>query len=168
MSKQARPKGQKCARGPKKMQNVLVLLPDKPLMTPADKTYPITGVVSGLVISLRQHPNADSLLISEVNIGEETLQIVVESVLGSGEFGVGDIVPICKTGSRMPDGTKIRAERFRGEWSRGRMMSFNEFGVQVRGGRENHVVRLQLDSAGLNVSMNDVVAAASSREYLPV
>src|SRR6056297_1849754 len=59
---------------------------------------------------IKNHPNADKLIICEVNLGSETLDIV------TGDLTVkeNDLVPVAVDGAVLFDGFKIKARNFRG------------------------------------------------------
>jgi phenylalanyl-tRNA synthetase beta chain len=62
-------------------------------------------IVVGRVLSLERHPNADRLLVSTVDIGNEKLQIVT----GATNVSVGDKVPIAKAGAVVYERGSINA-----------------------------------------------------------
>ncbi len=85
----------------------------------------ITGVVVGKIESIEQHPNADKLVITKINIGEETLQIVT----GAKNINVGDYVPVATHGANLAEGLKIKKGKLRGEVSEGMLCSQEELGI---------------------------------------
>jgi len=85
----------------------------------------VTGVVTGRVVEVRPHPNADRLLIAAVDIGGEILQIVT----GAANFKVGDVVPVAPVGATLAGDLAIRRAKFRGVESWGMMCAADELGI---------------------------------------
>jgi phenylalanyl-tRNA synthetase beta chain len=79
----------------------------------------LKGVVIGEVLTENQHPNADRLKLTTVNIGEdEPLQIVC----GAPNIAAGQKVPVATVGTWLYDGEdsfKIKKGKIRGEESIG-------------------------------------------------
>ncbi len=84
----------------------------------------ITKVVIGKIEEIKQHPNADKLVVCQVNIGHEIIQIVT----GAKNVFVGAIVPVALNGSTLANGLKIKKGKLRGEVSNGMFCSVEEFG----------------------------------------
>ncbi len=85
----------------------------------------ITKVVSGKIMSVAQHPNADKLRIMQVDVnGERELQIVTAAT----NVNEGDIVPVSLDGATLAGGLKIKAGKLRGEVSEGMFCSVEELG----------------------------------------
>lgn len=86
----------------------------------------INKIITGKVISIEKHPNADKLLVCSVDIGaNEPLQIVT----GAHNLKVNDIVPVAVDGSTLYDGTKIKKGKLRGVASNGMLCSLSELGL---------------------------------------
>ncbi|MBP5617948.1 MAG: phenylalanine--tRNA ligase subunit beta, partial [Clostridia bacterium] len=85
----------------------------------------ITGVVIGKILSIDKHPDADKLLICQVDVGSQTLQIVT----GAHNLIVGDIVPVATDGANLPGGVKIKRGKLRGVESNGMLCSIAELGL---------------------------------------
>ncbi|MBQ5951911.1 MAG: phenylalanine--tRNA ligase subunit beta, partial [Lachnospiraceae bacterium] len=90
-------------------------------------------IVIGQVLSVEPHPNADKLVICQVNVGEETVQIVT----GAPNSHVGMLVPVVLDGGRVAGGhdgkmteggIEIRAGKLRGVPSCGMMCSIEDLG----------------------------------------
>lgn len=86
----------------------------------------IEKVVVGRVDKLEKHENADNLFVVQVNIGDETLQIVT----GAKNLKVGDYVPVALVGAKLPGGIKIDKVNFRGIDSYGMLCSLKELGYE--------------------------------------
>ncbi|MEE1057381.1 MAG: phenylalanine--tRNA ligase subunit beta [Acutalibacteraceae bacterium] len=88
----------------------------------------IKNVVVGKVLSIEKHPDADKLVVCQIDVGmEEPVQIVT----GAKNLTVGDLVPVAKDKSVLSDGTKITKGKLRGVPSYGMMCSVAELGVTV-------------------------------------
>lgn len=85
----------------------------------------ISNVVVGRILSLEKHPNADSLQIAKVDIGQGTLQVIT----GADNVKIGDNVPIAMHGAKLPGGKEIKKGFFRGIESEGMMCSISELGL---------------------------------------
>lgn len=84
----------------------------------------ISKVYSGKINTIEKHPDADKLLICQVDMGKETLQIVT----GAHNIQEGDIVPVAVHGAHLPGGVKIKKSKLRGILSQGMFCSAKEFG----------------------------------------
>ncbi len=87
----------------------------------------ISGVVIGKINSIDKHPNAEKLVICQVDVGDKVLQIVT----GATNLKVGDIVPVATDGSTLPGGIKIKKGKLRGEESFGMLCSLGELGLSL-------------------------------------
>lgn len=100
--------------------------------TRADKN--LDKIVVGQIKSIEKHPDADKLVVCQVDIGAETIQIVT----GAPNVEVGQKVPVVLDGGMvagghdggpMPEeGIKIKAGKLRGVPSNGMMCSIEELG----------------------------------------
>ncbi|MDE6714527.1 MAG: phenylalanine--tRNA ligase subunit beta [Lachnospiraceae bacterium] len=91
-------------------------------------------IVVGKIESIEKHPDADKLIICQVDVGTETLQIVT----GAPNVSVGDLVPVVLDGGKVAgghdggplpeDGIRIKCGKLRGIDSYGMMCSIEELG----------------------------------------
>ncbi len=91
-------------------------------------------ILVGQVLSIERHPDADKLIVCQVDIGGETIQIVT----GAQNVTVGCKVPVVLDGGKVAgghdggplpqDGIKIKAGKLRGVPSNGMMCSIEELG----------------------------------------
>ena len=80
-------------------------------------------IVVARVESVAQHPNADRLKVCVVNDGtDQSLQIVT----GASNVQAGAYYPVIRSGVRLPNGTKIKRGKMRGEVSEGMLGSADE------------------------------------------
>lgn len=85
----------------------------------------ITGVVVAKILEIEKHPDADKLVVTQVDIGTETVQIVT----GANNISVDDLVPVALPGAELAEGLKIKAGKLRGVESNGMMCSVEEMGL---------------------------------------
>ena len=91
-------------------------------------------IVVGQIVKIERHPDADKLIICQVDIGSETIQIVT----GAPNVKEGDKVPVVLDGGKVAgghdggplpeDGIKIKKGKLRGIESNGMMCSIEELG----------------------------------------
>lgn len=90
-------------------------------------------IVIGQIEKIERHPDADKLIVCQVNVGEETVQIVT----GAPNVKEGDKVPVVLDGGKVagnhdgkmtPGGVAIKAGKLRGVESCGMMCSIEELG----------------------------------------
>lgn len=86
----------------------------------------LDGVVVGNVKSIFPHPNADKLVLCQVDIGDsEDLQIVC----GAPNVFEGMFAPVATVGTELPNGIVIKRAKLRGEESYGMLCSEKELGI---------------------------------------
>jgi len=86
----------------------------------------IENVVTGKIIKIEQHPDAEKLVVCQVNIGlQEPTQIVTAAT----NMKEQDIVPVALHGSTLHGGTKIKKGKLRGIVSNGMFCSEEELGI---------------------------------------
>ncbi|QRK06287.1 phenylalanine--tRNA ligase subunit beta [Archangium violaceum] len=86
----------------------------------------LRGVVVAQIKESVQHPNADKLSVTKVDLGgPEPLQIVC----GAKNFKVGDKVPLATIGTKLPNGVEIKQAPLRGVDSFGMLCSAKELGL---------------------------------------
>ena len=99
----------------------------------------IKGVVTGKILSVEKHPDADHLLVCQLDVGEEE---PVQIVTSASNVKVGQIVPCALHGAHVPAAhdnkapgglrfgdIKIKAGKLRGVKSAGMMCSLGELGM---------------------------------------
>ena len=92
-------------------------------------------IVVGQITKIERHPDADKLIVCQVNVGNEVIQIVT----GAPNVSEGDKVPIVLDGGKVAgghdggplpaDGIKIKKGKLRGIESSGMMCSIEELGT---------------------------------------
>ncbi|MBU3848673.1 MAG: phenylalanine--tRNA ligase subunit beta [Candidatus Acinetobacter avistercoris] len=117
-------------------------------LSPAAK--PFTGVVVGEVLTVEQHPDADRLKVTTVNIGTgEPLQIVC----GAPNVRAGMKAPVATIGAVLPGDFKIKKGKLRGIESQGMLCGASEIDLEDK-----------LD--GLLELPSDATVGLNIREYL--
>lgn len=84
----------------------------------------IKNVVTGKILKIEKHPDADHLVICQIDVGTEQLQIVT----GAANVREGQIVPVAVHGAHLPGGVKIKRSKLRGVPSNGMLCSAHELG----------------------------------------
>ncbi|EPY1118693.1 phenylalanine--tRNA ligase subunit beta [Acinetobacter baumannii] len=88
---------------------------------------PFTGVVVGEVLTVEQHPDADRLRVTTVNIGSgEPLQIVC----GTPNVRAGMKAPVATIGAILPGDFKIKKGKLRGVESQGMLCGASEIDLE--------------------------------------
>lgn len=88
---------------------------------------PFTGVVIGEVLTVEQHPDADRLRVTTINIGSgEPLQIVC----GAPNVRVGMKAPVATIGAVLPGDFKIKKGKLRGVESQGMLCGASEIDLE--------------------------------------
>jgi phenylalanyl-tRNA synthetase beta chain len=142
----------------------------EPLMTPRDiaERLSMTGTaveriqrhgvdalehfVVGKVLTAEQHPNADRLRVCTVDVGDaEPAHIVC----GAPNVAAGQTVAVARPGAIMPDGTKLKKAKLRGEPSEGMILAEDELAIGTL-----HAGTMELDG--------DLVAGQFLAEVLPI
>ncbi len=85
----------------------------------------ISGVVTGKVVEIGPHPDADKLSVCKINIGTEVLTIVT----GAANVRQGNIVPVATVGAELPNGMTIQPTKLRGMLSYGMLCSTDELAI---------------------------------------
>ncbi|QHM70867.1 phenylalanine--tRNA ligase subunit beta [Mixta intestinalis] len=98
------------------------------------------GVVVGEVVECGQHPNADKLRVTKVNVGGDRL---LDIVCGAPNCRQGLKVAVATVGAVLPGDFKIKAAKLRGEPSEGMLCSFSELGISDD---HNGIIELPADA----------------------
>ncbi|MFW3570766.1 phenylalanine--tRNA ligase subunit beta [Kosakonia cowanii] len=98
------------------------------------------GVVVGEVMECAQHPNADKLRVTKVNVGGDRL---LDIVCGAPNCRLGLKVAVATVGAVLPGDFKIKAAKLRGEPSEGMLCSFSEIGISDD---HNGIIELPADA----------------------
>ena len=88
----------------------------------------VEKVLTGRIDSIVQHPNADKLVVTSVDVETEKLQIITAAT----NVREGDIIPVAIEGARLASGLVIKRAKLRGVESRGMMCSGKELGIDPK------------------------------------
>lgn len=88
----------------------------------------LEGAITGKLLSVEAHPNANKLLVCQVDI----LNQVITIVTGANNIAAGQVVPVGVVGTRLPDGTVLGVADFRGINSYGMLLSADEMGIEKK------------------------------------
>lgn len=99
-----------------------------------------TGVVVGEVVECAQHPDADKLRVTKVNVGGDRL---LDIVCGAPNCRQGLKVACATEGAVLPGDFKIKKTKLRGQPSEGMLCSFSELGIDVEA---EGIIELPLDA----------------------
>ncbi len=98
------------------------------------------GVVVGEVVECAQHPDADKLRVTKVNVGGDRL---LDIVCGAPNCRQGLKVACATEGAELPGDFKIKKTKLRGQPSEGMLCSFSELGIDVEA---DGIIELPLDA----------------------
>ncbi|WP_447018048.1 phenylalanine--tRNA ligase subunit beta [Shewanella algae] len=109
-----------------------------------------SGVVVGEVVECGQHPDADKLRVTKVNVGGEEL---LDIVCGAPNCRQGLKVAVAVVGAVLPGDFKIKKAKLRGQPSHGMLCSYGELGIEI-------------ESDGIIELPQDAPIGTDIREYL--
>ncbi|MFD1006723.1 phenylalanine--tRNA ligase subunit beta [Oceanisphaera ostreae] len=119
-----------------------------------DGIEPVAGdfsqVIVGEVVECGQHPDADKLQVTKVNVGGDEL---LDIVCGAPNCRQGLKVAVAVVGAVLPGDFKIKKAKLRGQPSHGMLCSYSEIGID-------------LDSSGIIELAADAPIGACVRDYL--
>ncbi|MBE8167143.1 MAG: phenylalanine--tRNA ligase subunit beta [Shewanella sp.] len=87
-----------------------------------------SGVVVGHVVECGQHPDADKLQVTKIDVGAEEL---LDIVCGAPNCRQGIKVAVAVVGAVLPGDFKIKKAKLRGQPSFGMLCSYSELGIDV-------------------------------------
>ena len=82
-------------------------------------------VVVGKILKIEKHPQADRLVVCQVDIGDKTTQIITAAT----NVFEGAVVPVSLPGADLVNGVKIQPTKMRGVESNGMFCSGEELGI---------------------------------------
>lgn len=109
-----------------------------------------SGVVIGEVVECAQHPDADKLRVTKINVGADEL---LDIVCGAPNCRQGIKVAVACVGAVLPGDFKIKKAKLRGQPSHGMLCSFSELGISD-------------DHDGIIELAEDAVVGMDIREYM--
>ncbi|UGA56233.1 phenylalanine--tRNA ligase subunit beta [Vibrio sp. VB16] len=119
-----------------------------------DDVLPVAGIFTGVkvgkVVECGQHPDADKLRVTKVDVGAEEL---LDIICGAPNCREGIKVAVATVGAVLPGNFKIKKAKLRGQPSHGMLCSFSELGIDV-------------ESDGIMELTEDAIIGKDFREYL--
>ena len=112
----------------------------------------LENFIVGRVLDAHRHPDADRLSVCTVATGEgDTSQIVC----GAPNVATGQTVAVARPGAIMPDGTRLKKAKLRGQESNGMILAEDELGIGT-------------DHDGIIVLDDDLVPGTPLEDVLPI
>lgn len=110
----------------------------------------VSKVVTGRIVSVEKHPNADRLRVTKIDVGAKTIQVVTNVPVEGGET-----IAVALSGATLADGHKIVKGELRGVLSEGMLCGLEELGLttdDVDGQAMGDIIRFKDGTAlGVNV-----------------
>lgn len=114
----------------------------------------ISKIITGKVLGIEKHPNADKLSLVNVDLGKEEMQLIT----GARNMKEGDYVAVAVLGATLPGGMKIERRDLKGIDSIGMLCSYEELGfsdsVVPKNSREGILI---LDEVELGVEIGEAL-----------
>lgn len=117
----------------------------------------LKNIVIGQILKVEKHPNADKLVVTQVDLGGEQVQIVT----GATNVKEGDKIPVAVHGATLEGGLKIKKSKLRGVVSQGMLCSAEELGIDPHGLPEEV-------QEGILILPEDAPVGKDFLEYLPL
>lgn len=116
-------------------------------------------IIIGEIVRLEHHPDADKLWICEVNLGDQSVQIVT----GAQNLLVKDKIPVATHGTTLPTGQKIRKSKLRGVESNGMLCSTEELLLDASFGdpRSEGGIMILPPETPVGISLSEVIQGDS-------
>ncbi len=128
------------------------------------ETHGVSGLehfVVGKVLQAHRHPDADRLSVCLVDVGDgEPSQIVC----GAPNVAAGQTVAVGRPGSVMPDGTRLKTAKLRGEPSHGMILAEDEVAI----GTDHDGIMVLDDALAAGTPLADVLPIADEVLVLEV
>ena len=90
----------------------------------------IKNVVVGKILEVTKHPDADKLVVTKIDVGNNEVVQVVTAATNIKVGEPGQIVPVAKDGAELPNNIKIKTGKLRGIESQGMMCGMEELGIE--------------------------------------
>ncbi|MCL1050603.1 phenylalanine--tRNA ligase subunit beta [Shewanella abyssi] len=99
-----------------------------------------SGVVVGEVVECGQHPDADKLQVTKINVGTDEL---IDIVCGAPNCRLGLKVAVAMVGAVLPGDFEIKKAELRGQPSFGMLCSYGEIGIDIE---SDGIIELPVDA----------------------
>lgn len=93
----------------------------------------LSGVYTGKIIDVKDHPDSDHLHICTVDLGSDELGRSLQIVCGAPNVYVGMICPVATVGAHLPGDIVIKKGKLRGVESSGMCCAIDELGIPAEG-----------------------------------
>jgi phenylalanyl-tRNA synthetase beta chain len=114
----------------------------------------LENFVVGKVLNAERHPDADRLSVCFVDIGAGAPSQIV---CGAPNVAAGQTVAVAKPGAVMPDGTKLKKAKLRGQESNGMILAEDELAIGV----EHNGIMVLNDTLAAGVPLAEVFPIAT-------
>ncbi len=124
----------------------------------------ISNVVVGKILKIEDHPDADKLVVTQVDVGQDQ---PIQIVTAAKNVSEGDYIPLALHGSKLSGGLSIKKGKLRGVESNGMMCSCKELGIDekfVEDYKKNGIYLLDMEDSytpGMDIKevlgLNDAV-----------
>lgn len=124
----------------------------------------ISNVVVGKILKIEDHPDADKLVVTQVDVGQDQ---PIQIVTAAKNVSEGDYIPLALHGSKLSGGVSIKKGKLRGVESNGMMCSCKELGIDekfVEDYKKNGIYLLDMEDSytpGMDIKevlgLNDAV-----------
>lgn len=121
-----------------------------------DLSKTMENVVTGIVVTMEKHPDADKLVVCGIDVGGDApLQIVT----GASNLFVGAMVPVALHGAKLPNGMQIKKGKLRGVVSEGMLCSGEELCLKEADypGAEVYGILILHENCPAGTDMRDVL-----------
>lgn len=115
----------------------------------------IENIVTGKILEIIPHPDADRLSVCTVDVGSRKVVIVT----GATNVRAGQIVPVALPGCKLPTGKEIADTVFRGVSSEGMLCSAEELGL------DNKIIPVELRE-GIYILLSDTAVGSDIKTVL--
>lgn len=89
----------------------------------------IENVVTGKILKIEAHPDAEKLVVTQIDVGQDS---PIQIVTGAKNVSEGDYVPVALHGAKLPGGIKIKNGKLRGVISNGMLCSNEELAIDSK------------------------------------
>ncbi len=114
--------------------------------------------VVGKVLTAEQHPDADRLKVCTVDVGDGSEGGRVRQIVcGAPNVAAGQTVAVARPGAVMPDGTKLKKAKLRGQESDGMILAEDELAI----GTDHAGIMILDDSLAAGTPLEAVLSIAT-------
>ncbi|MBR6548995.1 MAG: phenylalanine--tRNA ligase subunit beta [Clostridia bacterium] len=121
-----------------------------------DLSKTMSNVVTGKIVKLEKHPDADKLQICQIDVGGDEL---IQIVTGASNVFEGAVVPVAMHDSHLPNGMHIKKGKLRGIPSNGMLCSGEELCIKDSDypGAEVYGILILKEDTAVGVDMREIL-----------